>query len=253
LIGALVALTGCGGGGSASGSNAVPPASTPAPTPPVSASAIAFSGPVTDTLFGSGTFTIAYFKQSGTAVSGTWGMVYTTSAWMNGGSFTGTLSGGTLTGLATSNTDYECNLNVSATVTGTTSMTGAYDADCSDGNSATFTATAFTIPQLSTYSGTVTNSEVPAGGTLALTLAQYNVYLSGSYADAFPTMPSFNNTNGLAYGVVTGPATVSYYLLVPTLSAGCSLILNGTLSVGAVAGSYVSQDCTQNENGTFSL
>ena len=134
-------------------------------------------------------------------------------------------------------------------------MTGEYGASgCSDGNSATFTATAFTIPQLlGTYSGTVTNSEVPAGGTLSLSLMQYNVYLSGNYADAFPTMTSFNNPNGIAYGVVTGPASVSYYLLVPTQSAGCSLILNGTLSGNVVAGTYVPQDCTQNETGTFSL
>ncbi|MGA2395611.1 MAG: hypothetical protein ABSH03_19900 [Candidatus Lustribacter sp.] len=243
----MVVLAGCGGGGTVSTTP------TAVATPYSSANAVAFAGPVTDSVLGSGTFTIAY-TQSGSTVNGTWGMVYTTSEWLNGGSFTGTLAAGTLSGTAVSDTDGECNLTVSATLGGTTSMSGSYVATgCSDTDTATFTATAFTIPTVGTYSGTVTNSLVPAGGTMSLTLTQYNVYLTGSYSDAFATAPGYNNSNGLAYGIVTGPSSISYYLLTPSTNPGCPLILNGTLSGGVVAGSYVSQACTLNETGTFNL
>jgi hypothetical protein len=246
LIGLTVALAGCGGTVIAA-SSATP---MPLPTPFASANAVAYAGAATDTLYGSGTFTIAY-TQSGSTVNGTWGVVYYTSQWLNGGSFTGTLSSGTLAGTATSYTNSECNLGVNATLSGAT-MTGVYGAIGCSGNSGTFTATAFTIPQLGAYSGTVTSSLVPAGGTMSLALTQYNVYLTGSFSNTFPTAPVYNNTNEPAFGVVTGPASVGYYLLVPA-NNGCPLILNGTLSGAVVSGSYSSQGCSQNETGTFNL
>lgn len=246
LVGLTIALAACGGTTTAG-------SGTPAAvaTPYSSANAVAYAGAATDSLDGSGTFSIAY-TQNGSTVNGTWGVVYTnTTEWLNGGSFTGTLSGGTLSGTGTSDTNSECSLDISATLSGTT-LTGAYDGLNCTSDSATFTATAFTIPQLGTYSGSVTNSLVPAGGTMSLSLTQYNVYLSGAFSDAFPTATGYNNSNEPAFGVVTGPSSVAYYLLVPG-NNGCPLVLTGTLSGAVVSGSYGSQVCSANETGTFDL
>lgn len=249
LVVLAFALAGCGGGG---GSSSTTPASIA--TPFSSSSAVAYAGSASDSIQGTGTFSMAY-AQSGSQVNGTWGVVFTTStSWFNGGSFTGTISGNTLSGTLASDIG-ECSLTVNATLSGST-YTGTYVGlgSCST-DTASFSANAFTIPQLSsTYSGTVTNSLVPAGGTMSLSLAQYNVYLSGAYSDSFSSAPIYSNTGEPAFGVVTGPASVAYYLF-PTsnTSGGCPLVMTGTLSGAVVSGQYYSQDCSQAESGTFNL
>lgn len=251
LIACASALAGCGGGGTGAGASSTPVVIA---TPYSSSSAVAYGGTASDAIFGTGMFSMA-FAQSGSQVTGTWGVVYTGSnAWFNGGSFSGTLTGNTLSGSAISDIG-ECTLTVNATLSGST-YTGTYVGlgSCSN-DTANFSAAQFTIPQLApTYSGTVTNSLVPAGGTMSLSLAQYNVYLTGDYSDTFGTAPAYGNSGQQAFGVVTGPSSVGYYLF-PTspTQGGCALVLSGSLSGAVLSGQYYGQDCSPDETGAFNL
>jgi len=249
LVGLVIALAGCGGGG---GGSSTP---TVVATPYSSASAVAFSGAATDSLDGSGTFVLAY-TQSGSTLSGTWGAVYAnTTEFLNGGTFSGTLAGTTLTGTATSEVG-ECNLSVSTTLSGSTSMSGSatgIGSSCQF-DSASFTLTTFAIPTLAaTYAGTATDS-LAGSGTMSVAFTQYNVYLAGTYTDVFPTTPAYGNTSEPLAGVVTGASSAAFYLLQPNGGKpGCSLVLTGPASATTVSGTYGSQTCSGNETGTYNL
>jgi len=115
--------------------------SSTAPTPAEIAGT--WSGPLTDGLQGSGTLSLS-LAQTGDSVTGTWSIAYANPANDVAGLVAGNVSGTSLSILLRPSSPPTCQFGpfeITATVTGTTAMSGSYSTvQCANGDSGTFSA-----------------------------------------------------------------------------------------------------------------
>jgi hypothetical protein len=240
----LVLTAGCSGGGG--GGNPSTPTPTMAPTP--SNVAGSYSGSSEDSTSGKGFLSIS-LTQNGSQVSGSWGVAYPKV--LNGGSFSGTVSGSTVQGNATSNVPGGCSIVVTGNLNGSSlsgSYTGTGSSACTS-DTGTFTAQTITVPSLGNYGGSFSDA-IAGNGTLSINLTQNTVYLAGTWSYTF-TNPTYN-TAGKLYGVVTSGSTLEFYLA-PNVLTACPYVATGTLSGSTISGSYVGVNCTFSDSGTYTV
>jgi hypothetical protein len=115
--------------------------SSTAPTPAEVAGS--WSGPISDGLQGSGTLSLS-LAQTGDSVTGTWSIAYANPVADIAGLAAGDVSGSTFFILLRPSNPSTCQFGpfqITATVTGTTAMSGSYSTvQCANGDSGTFSA-----------------------------------------------------------------------------------------------------------------
>jgi hypothetical protein len=238
---ALLSVSACGGGGGG-GSPSTP--STPAPANVIGN----YTGTSSDSSAGKGVLSVSFTSETGSQVSGYWGVAY--ASFVNGGSFSGSVNGNTVQGTATSNVSGGCSATITGTLSGST-FSGSYagtGAGCTS-DTGTFAAQSVTVPTLGNYAGTL-NDSIAGSASVQFSLTQNAVFLAGTWSDSFAN-PS-NNTSGAAYGLVTSGSTVVFYL-VPSSPAACRLVASGTITGSTIAGNYAAVNCSVSETGTFSV
>jgi hypothetical protein len=254
LVTALT-LSACSGGGSSSSSVPATASPTTAPTStPTQTLSGNFAGSATDSIAGSG-YVSFQINQSGSQASGYWGSAYPSWGFVNGGTLSGSISGTTLTAIATSQVTNGCSVNVTGTLASGT-ITGRYTGigtGCTS-DTGTFTAPTITVPTLGNYAGTIADS-VAGNGALSFTLTQNTVFLQGSWSDSFSNA-SYSNS-GTAYGAVIGNNKVAFGAI-PTSPTACRFVVVGTLSGTTIAGAYAAPTtgayaCSTPDTGTFSV
>jgi hypothetical protein len=253
FAGLATAFAGCGGGGGGGSTTSAP---APGTTPQAFANAVAYAGQSVDSIQGTGTFALAIVT-NGTTLTGTWGAAYPT--FLDGGTFNGTLSGTTFTGTGLSNVGSSLGSECSFTITGTIGASGLTNASyystagsCNSDSAMIASAPTVTLAQVPSESGTITDT-LAGAGTIALATTQYNVFIAGSYTDTFGSgATQYNTTGGIAYGVVTGPTTVEYYLI-SNNGNDCSLIAPLTISGTTISGPFNGQSCQTGDKGTLTL
>jgi len=255
LVAALT-LSACSGGGSSSSSVPATASPTTAPTStPTQTLSGNFAGSTTDSVDGSG-YVSLQINQSGSQASGYWGSVSPSSGFVNGGTLSGSISGETLTAVATSQVTNGCSVNVTGTLASGT-ITGKYTGigtGCTS-DTGTFTTQAITVPTLGTYTGTIADS-VGGNGALSLTLTQNTVFLQGSWSDYSFANASYGSS-GTVYGAVIGNNQIAFGAI-PTSPTACRFVAIGTLSGTTIAGRYAAPTtgtyaCSAPDTGTFSV
>ena len=109
-------------------------------TGPTTSLAGNWSGTISSVLYGNGAmaFTLA---QSSKALSGTWSATFANAANNDSGSLSGNVSGSAVSIVLTPSNPFTCPFNVTATLSGSTSMSGTYAAfNCTVAASGTFVA-----------------------------------------------------------------------------------------------------------------
>jgi hypothetical protein len=91
-----------------------------------------WSGPIQDSVAGPGTVRFTIDEENSPVLSGTWLATFDAPAETNGGTFSGTFDGHTITMTATSSLSTPCPLRATATLQGDHRFTGTYAAfNCS--------------------------------------------------------------------------------------------------------------------------
>lgn len=239
LIMALLPLliSGCGGAGGADGGGGRGTTDNPVTL------AVAYTG--TSTVSSSTGHVAISVNQTNDQVTGFLG--FELLGVVNIGSYSGTLTGSSLTATFASSVPGQCGSTITATVSGTT-ITGTYTTTggCATPETGTFTLQSSAAPPNigGPASGTITDSILGAGTISFSTLSQNGVTITGPYTDSF-------GGAGQLYGVISG--TTVYFDLIPTDVTVCPLAANGTLAANVLSANYAAYSCGSVETGTLTL
>lgn len=100
-----------------------------------------WSGTISSATSGAGTLGLT-LSQSSNSLSGTWTATFSSAQYNNHGTLTGTVSGSSVSMVLTATGQAACPINVSGTLSGSTSISGSYvGSDCTTSSTGTFSAT----------------------------------------------------------------------------------------------------------------